>query len=117
MKQFEQIDLFSDFEQPIITQVNKKPSMTHNQPSSNDPFIYNDLIVSYLEKGVTSAREICNILIDKHDVDNRVFETTGKPQIYVDICKNLDYLISIDVCELIEKKNDYSDRIYKYILK
>lgn len=124
MNDIEQLDLFGDLE-PSST-VKKKKSSTLPKAATisteNDfpaekklSYPYNELIIDFLKNGLSSARDICNLLIEKHNARNTTFDITGKPHIYPEICMNLEKLVQEGVCTLVEKKNDYSDRIYKYI--
>jgi hypothetical protein len=72
-----------------------------------------DAIVSLLESGVTSAIEICEILIQEGKLSNDRF-STNKPKAYIQVCSFLDHLVSKGNLLFVEDMGK-KDRIYKFI--
>ncbi|MCK6259555.1 DUF3895 domain-containing protein [Fictibacillus sp. KIGAM418] len=73
-------------------------------------FGYQEAIRSYLEKGITSTRILCELLIKEHHAPKDRY-ISGKPKIYSEVCFYLESLCSLGEVKFISKK-DQEDRLY-----
>jgi hypothetical protein len=80
--------------------------VAESQPLSS----VHDAIISLLKSGVTSAMEICEILIREGKLSNDRF-STNKPKDYTQVCSFLDLLVSKGNLLFVEDM-DKKDRIY-----
>lgn len=71
-----------------------------------------EIITSYLQSGIRSARIICEKLIqDKRVTEDRFL--TDKPRIYLDVCFYIDDLVLNGYCKLLEQNHE--DRKYVWL--
>lgn len=69
--------------------------------------------ISVFKEGIGSARVICELLIKNNCAQNERYHT-GKPKIYLSVCKYLDQLTLEEACEVTSATQ--IDRVYRLIV-
>jgi Protein of unknown function (DUF3895) len=72
---------------------------------------YRDIIMKFLDQGISSARVICELLIKEHGASRERY-STSKPKIYPSVCMHLETLVKQGNLGLLRTKNT-EDRYYK----
>lgn len=101
----QQVDLFSFQTQGEITNASRKNSFITSADFSGA-----SAICLYLKEGIESARVICELLI-RHEGMNEERYATGKPKIYLDVCRYIDRLVEQGEYQLIQ--SNQQDRQYR----
>ncbi|MBH0167166.1 DUF3895 domain-containing protein [Fictibacillus sp. 7GRE50] len=71
---------------------------------------YRDVIMKYVDQGISSARVMCELLIKEHGASRERY-STSKPKIYPSVCMHLETLVKQGNIGLIRTKNT-EDRYY-----
>jgi hypothetical protein len=80
---------------------------TSLEPTSS----FDDAIIGILKSGISSAREICEVLIKEGKLSSNRY-ATKKPKGYIQVCSCLDHLVLQGKVLFIEDQ-DKLDRIYE----
>ena len=103
-----QLDLFSN-EETVETK-------TNSQTYSSNPTLLSvplqNAVLSLLQIGIQSSRDICERLIDSHNAPKERY-STEKPKIYPYVCLYLDNLVDTGELQLVSVEHE--DRIYKIL--
>lgn len=71
------------------------------------------VIVELLQSNMTSALQICEVLIKEGKLKDERF-SSNKPKSYPKICSIIDALVSKELVQFVEDQ-DKKDRIYKWL--
>lgn len=96
------LDLFQEIDYSIEQQENIPCDLTYEHQKA---------IESYLQKGVTSAWVLCELLVKEHNAPKDRYATI-KPKMYVPVCMYLDELVKQGTIRLVEKDGKL-DRMYQ----
>ncbi len=72
---------------------------------------YRDVIMKYLDQGISSTRVLCELLIKEHGASRERY-STSKPKIYPSVCMHLETLVKQGNLSLLRIKNT-EDRYYE----
>ncbi|MGE6618378.1 DUF3895 domain-containing protein [Bacillus mycoides] len=96
------LDLFQEIDYSIEQQENISYDLTYEHQKA---------IEYYLQKGVTSAWVLCELLVKEHNAPKDRY-ATRKPKMYVPVCMYLDELVKQGAIRLVEKEGKL-DRMYQ----
>ncbi|TKI83792.1 DUF3895 domain-containing protein [Bacillus mycoides] len=96
------LDLFQEIDYSIEQQENISYDLTYEHQKA---------IEYYLQKGVTSAWVLCELLVKEHNAPKGRY-ATRKPKMYVPVCMYLDEMVKQGAIRLVEKEGKL-DRMYQ----
>lgn len=102
---FHEVDLFTAYEHDAH---HNKFDETENVELSS---AQKQAVLSYLQRGVQSARIICELLIEDGTAKENRF-STGKPKFYVEVCWFIESHIYSGQCKMLSA--DQNDRTYQW---
>ncbi|PEZ41805.1 hypothetical protein CN345_07080 [Bacillus thuringiensis] len=97
----------------LFQEGNNRSTENQVKPSFEFTHTHQETILHYLQKGVSSAWVLCELLMKEHDAPKDRY-TTRKPRMYVPVCKYLDELVKQRTIRLVEIDGKL-DRIYQWI--